>query len=142
MTLLTRIKADQVALRLAGTDMDKLEARFLTTLLGELENDAKSGKEATDEVIVAKIKKVISNNNDTIKLLIQVEPAANLFRTENKRMERYLPQQLTELELSNIIVLLEAKNIGQVMGHLKSLYAGRYDGKLASKVAREYISNV
>lgn len=52
----------------------------------------------------------------------------------------FLPKQLTEDELREVIVKFKSvnpdANVGAVMGHLKAEYAGLYDGKKASEFAR------
>lgn len=139
MKLFNRIKVDQLGLRLEGTSESKRSASFLTTLIGELETDLKNGKPPTEGAVIAKIKKVISNNKETISL-IDTNKAA-IFISENEVLGWYLPKQLTEAELYHIMGVLAATNIGQIMGHLKENYAGQYDGKVASKVAKGFINN-
>lgn len=141
MKLFNRIKVDQLGLRLEGTPESKRSASFLTTLIGELETDLKNGKPPTEGAVIAKIKKVISNNKETINLMKLDPSKAAIFISENEVLGWYLPKQLTEAELHHIMGVLAATNIGQIMGHLKENYAGQYDGKVASKVAKGFINN-
>lgn len=134
--LLEQLKKDSLAARKAGRS---LTSRLLITLLGEVETQAKrDGREISDQLIMVTCKKFIANNLETIRLNKTTE---DILLAENQVLEAYLPQQLTETELRVIIRALNAENIGEVMGHLKSNYVGRYDGKVASSVAREYLSS-
>lgn len=134
--LLTEMKKESLAARKDGRTLVSV---LLITLVGELETQAKrNGREIDDQLVIATCRKFISNNLETIQLS-KVQEGQLL--AENQILEKYLPQQLTETELRVIIRELGAENIGAVMGHLKTNYVGRYDGKLASSVAREYLSN-
>ena len=57
--------------------------------------------------------------------------------------ERYLPQQLSEVDLSKIIHDLfvitsvderDNKITGKIMAYLKAYYNGQFDGSMASKI--------
>ena len=56
----------------------------------------------------------------------------------------YLPKQLGEEELRAAISTLVhdsgATSIGPIMKELSSRYPGRYDGKLASRIAQELVN--
>lgn len=133
--LLDDLKRDSLAARKDGRS---LVSRLLITVIGEIETQTKrDGKEATDQLVIATCKKFVANNLETIGLTKKHESG---LLSENQILENYLPQQLTETELRVIIRDLGAENIGAVMGHLKSNYAGRYDGKSASGIAREYLA--
>lgn len=137
MKLFNRIKVDQLGLRLEGTPESKRNASFLTTLIGELETDLKNGKPPTEGAVIAKIKKVITNNNNTIKLL-DGSPASIAFGAENLLLSTYLPRQLTLDDLDAIVAGLCTTDMGRIMGYLKKNFAGQYDGKLAAQAAREF----
>jgi len=56
-------------------------------------------------------------------------------------LEEHLPKQLDEAELraaiGTIVADVGATSIGPIMKELASRYPGRYDGKLASRIAQE-----
>lgn len=56
-------------------------------------------------------------------------------------LNEYLPKQMTEDELRSVISDFKAGNIGAnvgaIMSFLKTKYAGLYDGKIASQLAKE-----
>ena len=59
-------------------------------------------------------------------------------------LDEYLPRQLGEEELRAAISTLVndsgATSIGPIMKELSSRYPGRYDGKLASRIAQELVN--
>jgi len=138
MTVYQAMKTDRINSMKAKT---RAKTSLLSTIVGELESKIKrDGKDVSlisDEMVVAVCKKFIANNNETIKLT-SGEQVTTLIE-ENAIMESYLPSQLTASELGTVIAGLNASNIGEVMRHLKTVFPGRYDGKLASKLAREIL---
>lgn len=128
MALIDQIKADQLAARKAR---DTLHASLLTTLLGEVGIVAKNAgrTDATDEEVIATVKKFIKNNESIPDGARNVTHDAELHT-----LEEYLPKQLTRDELVAIKATGTFANKGEWMKHLKENYAGRYDGKLASEV--------
>lgn len=136
--LLEQIRADQLTARKAG---NKDAAALLTTLIGEAtkvsaEEFKKGQTEITDGKVVAKIKSFAENAKQTLA----VAPAERKedIQAEINILEGYLPQQLSEEDLTKIIGVwkTEGLNLGQIMVNLKAEYEGRYDGKLASSIAR------
>lgn len=133
--LLDEMKAESLKARKDGRTLVSV---LLITLIGELETQAKRhGREIDDQLVISTCRKFVTNNLETIQLS-KIQEAQLL--AENQILEKYLPQQLTETELRVIIRELGAEHIGAVMGHLKTNYTGRYDGKLASSIVREYLS--
>lgn len=59
-------------------------------------------------------------------------------------IEEFLPKQLSREELTSIISGLAQSsgsgNLGEIMKLLKDQYAGTYEGKMASEVAREVLA--
>lgn len=56
-------------------------------------------------------------------------------------IEGYLPEQFSEDRLKEVLEAFKAEqsdaNMGQAMGYLKANFAGKYDGKAASVLAKE-----
>ena len=103
------------------------ESRILLgTVLGELDRISKN---PTNDDCIKVIKKMIESN----KLVNTTE---SLY--ENKLLEQFIPQQLTEEQIENIIKRERFASIKDCMGFFKELYAGLYDGKMVSKVYKEY----
>lgn len=136
MSLITTLKADRVT---AMKNKDTVAKNILTTLLGELEGQAKRvGSDITDEMVVQSSKKFIQSNKETISVITDGEAISGL-TAENTVLEQYLPKQLDEAQLREVIATMGAKHIGEVMKNLKASYNGQYDGKLASKIAKEVL---
>lgn len=101
---------------------------ILRVLIGEMNRE---GKIIPDERVISIVKKLIENakilgNHGEISIL-----------------ETYLPKQLSEEQLNALIVALifennyTIKDMGKIMGDLKSKFSGQYDGKLASTLIKE-----
>ncbi len=138
MQLFEKVKQDRMSARKAKNEST---TSVLTTLVGELESQAKRvGSEVTDEMVIQTCKKFILNNSDTLKLTIASEVNEKLV-AENIALNNYLPKQLTREELETIVNQLNESNmtLGQVMKYLKEHYSGQYDGKLASEVVKSII---
>lgn len=88
-----------------------------------------------DEFVIRKLKKDIANlkefSNPTADEEIQI-------------LESFLPQQMSEEKLQtvveSIVVAADNPNMGLIMKELKDNYAGLYDGKTASKIAKEVLN--
>jgi len=156
--LIERIKADQVEARKAR---NTLAATLLTTLLGESKMVAKNAQRETptDEEVTAVLKKFLKGNTETqaalrkaIDTQEQNHPAyvpkdlldkIDVAGAEQIVLEAYLPKQLSQDELTDIVqVALTGgveKNVGALMGFLKTRYAGQYDGRVASQAIKTLI---
>ena len=99
---------------------------LLGTVIGELDRISKT---PTDNECIQLIKKMIESN----KLINTTE---SLY--ENQLLEQFIPQQLTESQIESIIKRERFQSIKDCMGFFKELYAGLYDGKLVSKIYKEY----
>jgi uncharacterized protein YqeY len=134
MSLMEQIKSDQLAARKGGvTEVHK--ASLLTTLLGEATMVGKNaGRETTDQEVVAVVKKFIKNVDETISALTARNQDASAYMAERSILEFYLPMQLSEDALRQVAEC--QKDMPSFMKHLKENFAGKYDGKLASTVAK------
>jgi len=130
MTLIDKIKTDFMAAYKAK-EMEKKD--FLGLLRSEV---TKETKQPEDAYIVAKIKSMIKSASDT----------NSLSEKELDILNSYLPTQFTEEKLKSEIEkviseksLSSKKDMGKVMGYLKSNFDGQYDGKLASTITRDLL---
>lgn len=130
MTLIEKIKQDQLTAR-----KNREDASLLTTLIGEAEMIGKNAgnRTPTDEEVVALIKKFI-NNNVVVINATKNSAQAHYAHIENKFLETYLPQQLTEDQMRGIIVSAGLNTKKDVMTYFKANYAGQYDGKILSSL--------
>lgn len=141
MSLLSTIRRDQVSAR---KSREALATALLTTLLSEASmiglNDGK--RESTDIEVISVIKKFIKGIDETLT----IRPSDDLYQ-ERAILERYLPSQLSEDELKNIVTAIverlggpSMKIMGPTMKLLREHYEGQYDGKLASEVVKRVLS--
>lgn len=138
MILIDRINQDFKAAYLVSRDneLKKNEKDFLGVLKTEV---TKENKIPEDGYVIDKIKSMIKNASET----------NSLNDNELTILNRYLPKQMTEDDLSNIVVdfivdsgLDNIKDMGKVMTHLKDNYSGQYDGKLASTIVKVSLESI
>ena len=97
------------------------------------------GKEIGDKELLAIIQKVLKELADEKEGYLKVgnSERANNVGEQEKVLEAYLPKQLSEEEIKNIILSLDDKSVPSVMKHFKMNYAGQVDMSLVNKVLRE-----
>ena len=118
------LKEQIIAYRLANRETRTL----LGVVLAEIERVEKGPKKAagyiaTDEEVISVLKKMIASN---------IECDTNL--EENVILEQFLPQQLTDLDIKNILNEYKFNSVGECMKHFKQFHSGLYDGKQISKL--------
>jgi hypothetical protein len=132
MTTFADLKARMIEARKARNERETLA---LSTMVGNLTSNAKlvdGVKVVSDEDVTVYLKKSVKNLQESLAIK-ETEDG----RWELNFIESFLPKQLSEEQLREIWTSINAANIGQFMGHLKSNFLGQYDGKLASKVAQD-----
>lgn len=130
MSLIEKIRDDFMA---AYKAKDMKRKNFLGVIKSEVSKESKTPE---DSYIIGKLKSMIKN----------AEATNSLTEYELDIINEYLPTQLNEEKLSTIIKgVIENNNIsspkemGKVMGFLKSEFDGQYDGKLAAKITKELL---
>lgn len=139
--LFEQIKKDRINhFKQRNTDA---KSRVGYSILGVLIGDStKETKEPNDEKIISLIKKFIENAK-----ICKDNAKDDLTRfTSEKEIEilsDYLPKQLTEDEIRNIIIVTfidaGSRNLGDIMKHFKNNFSGQYDGGLVSSIAKQVI---
>jgi uncharacterized protein len=134
MNLTETINVDFKAAYLAK---DMVKKNFLGLLKGEIQlESSKEGFNGDESVlkIVTKMKKSLTTTGDADSL------------RELTYLEDYLPKQIDRHNLVNIIDsyvkeegLSTMRDMGIVMGHLKSNFSGQYDGNMASNIIKELL---
>ena len=139
MTILEQVQSDVKDAMKAG-DKDKVGA--LRMVANALQNAAKEGSD--DEVAVLQGER--KRRLEAAEQLREGEraEAAEKEEAEAKLIEGYLPEQLSDDELSEMVSAAveetgasEQKDIGNVMKALMPKVAGRADGKRVSQAVRE-----
>jgi uncharacterized protein YqeY len=137
MGLGEQISADLVA---AMKAKDTATLNVLRVLKGEIQRGEQSAKgkiELSDADIVKLVKKSIDGINET-----------GGDQSEVVVLEKYMPKQMTESEISMVVTSLivtngynSPKDMGKIMGHFNQNYGGQYDGKVLSEVVKNLLTN-
>jgi uncharacterized protein YqeY len=136
MSLISQIQTLQLQARRTASP----DAALLTTLLSEAAMVGKNAqRETTDAEVVDTVKKFVKNIDQTLTFLQaagnSATDAAELARRERQVLEQFLPHQLSDYELTAIAV--GRSSMPDFMKYLKENYAGQYDGRAASAVAKQ-----
>ena len=146
MNYIEEIKQDMYA---AMKSKDKVKATILRSLLSNLKKIEIEKKEPIAEPeylsIVKKMVKQLKESIDVYSQAGRIE-LAEKEKSELNIMEAYLPKQLSEEEISelikNIISEISAKNIsdiGKVMAIVMKKGGGKVDGGIANRIAKELL---
>ena len=106
--------------------------------LVEIEKRTKN-ESLTDDDVILVINKVIKELEEEIlafKNAGRLEKVEEL-STQKDILSKYLPKQLSEEEIKEIINTLEDKSMPNIMKHFKQNYLGKCDMKLVNKLAVE-----
>lgn len=107
--------------------------------------------ELTDDEIVSIVSKQIKMRKDSIKEFEKGNRNDLIEQSEQeiKILEKYLPEQLTEEEITDIINSVFSKvnptsssDMGKIMGALTPLVKGKADMGIVSKIVKEKLSNL
>ena len=95
------------------------------------------------------IEKFVKNANEVKDILLKNNKDVSHVDNEIKVLSKYLPQKMSYEELGHTIRGIikglrkdkSPKLMGEVMGMLKILHGGMYDGKMASEIVKKGLSN-
>lgn len=149
MTLAERIDAD---LKQAMRDRDepvKLTLRALKTAFMQARSSGASAHELTDNEMMELVRREAKRRSDAAEEYQRYDSperaAAEL--VEYQVLQRYLPQQLSEVEIEEIVrsVIAElgatsVKQLGQVMPAVLARTGARADGKTVNQIARRLLA--
>lgn len=96
------------------------------------------GKEIGDKELLAIIQKTLKELSDEKEGYVKVnnqERVDNITKQEEV-LSSYLPKQLSEKEIRDIIASLDDKSVPNVMKHFKMNYAGQVDMSLVNSILR------
>lgn len=113
----------------ARQEHNKIERSILSTLVGEIENELKLSKSTEQEIVSSKIKSFLKSTEQMSQY--------NDVSEETTILKSLLPAQLNETQIIEVFETNNLKTVRDRMAFLKTNYAGQYDGKLASKIAKE-----
>ena len=115
----------------------------------DVEARGKGAKEATDAELMAMMQTMIKQRNESIKMYIDGNrpELAEKEKAEIAVIERFLPKQMSEAEMTTAIASIIAetgaasmKDMGKVMGALKAKYTGQLDMGKANGIIKARLS--
>ena len=138
-------KKDEFTARKNNDDNKRHEVEIKKSILTLLYNNLKNKKielrseDLSDADAISIIKKLSKQLDEEIEMNIKAnrEEKAHELKSQKEIIEYYLPQQMSEDKIREIISSLEDKSMPTIMKHFKSNYAGQVDMSLVSKIARE-----
>ena len=139
MMLIDEIKAANINAMKARDNTSRAVLSVVLTKYKLQEVELRSqGKEIGDKELLSIIQKVLKELADEKEGYLKVnnqERADNVARQEEV-LSSYLPKQLSEQEIRDIINGLDDKSVPSVMKHFKTNYAGQVDMSLVNSVLR------
>jgi uncharacterized protein len=143
MTVLERVQGDARTAMKAG---DRERAAALRMVVDALQQDAKLGKGDEVAVLQRERKKRVEAAEAFAEAGRAEQAAAERF--ESELIEGYMPEQLSDQELSELVEAAIAetgadgqRQMGQVMSALMPKVAGRADGKRVSAAVRKKLGS-
>lgn len=148
-TLETTIQNDLVA-AMKGRQANAISA--LRQLKTAIQNEKTNGvqHELSDGDIIKIVQKLVKQHQDSIDIYTEAhrDDLSDKEQQEMFVLMNYLPKMLSEEELTAIISeyidnsgFENMSCMGDVMKFLSTKYSGQYDGKTASKIVRDLITN-
>lgn len=148
MTLEEKITQDLKTAMKAKDDAAKRGIRAIKQAILLAKTDG-SGKEITADLEIKMLTKLVKQRKESLAIYEEQgrEDLAKTEREELEVIERYLPEQMSEAELSTTIrAIIERlgassmKDMGKVMGVATKELAGKADGKLVSQIVKAALS--
>lgn len=140
------------AFKQAMLNKDEDSKRVISTLRAEIKNKEielrTSNKEINDDVILSLVQKLIKQTKDAIEMFKSGgrEDLVEKNEKEISILSQFLPKQLTTDEIDDILKqeietnsITSMKDMGKLMGVLKSKYSGQMDFGYVSKKIKELL---
>lgn len=135
--IITKIKEDLLTARKAR---DQVRVGILSTLFSEVEKFGKDkDNQLTSDIDAITIIKKFSVNACESLSYTKDHGSASHLSDEIKIYESYLPQQLDKAQMKRLIAQCELVGFPIIMKYFKTNYAGRYDGKTLSEIAKSMV---
>jgi uncharacterized protein YqeY len=141
------------ALKQALKEGQKLKVSVFRMLISEINNKkiADRVKELDDEKVITLIQKMVRQHKESIEKFKQGnrEDLVSKETEELAVLEEYLPEQISEDELAQIVSesikkagATSPKDMGAVMGQVMARVKGRADGKVVGKMVKEKLTQI
>ena len=142
-----RIQADLVSAMKNKDSVRLASVRAIKTAITVAKTAPGAPSEITDGDIQKIIQKLVKQRKDSAEQYIAAgrQELADNEIAEMNVMEEYLPKQLSEQDIRDIIFgrIVQSDfppcNMGIVMKYFKDNYSGQYDGKMVSTIAKEML---
>ena len=133
-----RIRED---LNAARRQRDRDRARLLSTVLADIRNkEIDVRHELDDDGVIEVLTRCVKQRNEAAEQMASRPERAEKERAEAEILKGYMPAQLEEEEIRELIaraIEAGADNIGAVMGSVVPLTKGRAEGREVNRIARK-----
>ncbi|WP_332690904.1 GatB/YqeY domain-containing protein [Halalkalibacter lacteus] len=147
MNLLERLNQD---MKNAMKNKEKDRLSVIRMVKSSLQNEKyKLGRELTDDDSLTVLNRELKQRKDSLHEFEQAnrEDLASKLRDEIVVLEDYMPEQLSEEEVTQIVVQTIAEvgastkgDMGKVMGAIMPKVKGKADGGLVNRLVQQYLS--
>ncbi|WP_300278332.1 GatB/YqeY domain-containing protein [Peptacetobacter sp.] len=144
MSLKQKLQED---LKTSMKNKDTLRKSVITLIRSSIKQiEVDKRIELNDEDIIDIISKQLKQRNDSLEQFLEAgrEDLVEETRSEIQVLKEYLPQQLSEQELNEIVKqtisevgATSMKDMGKIMSVIRPKTKGRADGKLINKLVKE-----
>lgn len=144
MTLKQKLQED---LKTSMKNKDTLRKSVITLIKSSIKQvEVDKRIELNDDDVIDIISKQLKQRNDSLEQFLDAgrEDLVEETRSEIEVLKEYLPQQLSEEELNEIVKqtisevgATSMKDMGKIMSVIKPKTKGRADGKLINKLVKE-----
>lgn len=126
---------------------EKVKLNTIRALISAIQyEEMQKGTELKEEQFIAIFKNEVKKRKESLEYLEKEnrQDEVTISLEELRVIESYLPKQMSAEELKTLLQRFKADNatanMGQAMSYLKDNFAGQYDGKDASTLAKEVMA--
>jgi len=150
MSLKKQIEADIKKAMLQKNKDDLRALRGIKSMILLAQTEKGAGENLNADVEMKILQKAAKQRTDSISLFLEQkrEDLANIEQTELEVINRYLPEQISEEKLEEIVGSIIEKtsatsmrDMGKVMGIASKELAGKADGKAISQIVKKLLSS-
>ena len=149
MTIFDRISEDIKKAMIAQNKVELLALRNIKKELLEAKTSKELSGNLTDEIATKLISKIVKQNKDAAALFKEQKRAdlAEEYTAQIEVMQRYLPAQMSDAELTTAVKAIIARigatsmqDLGKVMGIASKELTGKAEGRTISEKVKQLLS--
>ena len=149
MTIFDRISEDIKKAMIAQNKVELLALRNIKKELLEAKTSKEVSGNLTDEIATKVISKIVKKNKDAAALFKEQKRAdlAEEYTAQIEVMQRYLPAQMSDAELTTAVKAIIARlgatsmqDLGKVMGIASKELTGKAEGRTISEKVKQLLS--